>query len=187
MILCFFFLMYSKISCSVNAADWCHVSFCYFVFCMCSMLVVWDCVSSHCCFNPLLSSPSPALLPLHFSHGEQRHGEVRPRQRWPLVGAGGLLGRDPEQRSRHVPRHSLLQGTTDCRWRHRPAVSQRCCKDSHSVHFAVCLLQVMVDVDDKNEWKECIDIGGVRLPTGYFFGASAATGDLSGGFSGSLC
>lgn len=40
--------------------------------------------------------------------------------------------------------------------------------------------QVMVDVDDKNEWKECIDIGGVRLPTGYFFGASAATGDLSG-------
>lgn len=39
----------------------------------------------------------------------------------------------------------------------------------------------MVDVDDKNEWRECIDIGGVRLPTGYFFGASAATGDLSGG------
>lgn len=38
----------------------------------------------------------------------------------------------------------------------------------------------MVDVEDKNEWKECIDIGGVRLPTGYFFGASAATGDLSG-------
>ncbi|XP_042338708.1 vesicular integral-membrane protein VIP36-like [Plectropomus leopardus] len=37
----------------------------------------------------------------------------------------------------------------------------------------------MVDVDDKNEWRECIDIGGVRLPTGYFFGASAATGDLS--------
>lgn len=38
----------------------------------------------------------------------------------------------------------------------------------------------MIDVDDRNEWKECIDIGGVRLPTGYFFGASAATGDLSG-------
>lgn len=45
---------------------------------------------------------------------------------------------------------------------------------------SVCVLQVMVDVDDKNEWKECIDIGGVRLPTGYFFGSSAATGDLSG-------
>ena len=41
----------------------------------------------------------------------------------------------------------------------------------------------MEDVEDKNEWKECIDIGGVSLPTGYFFGASAATGDLSGRFS----
>lgn len=51
----------------------------------------------------------------------------------------------------------------------------------YQLNFAayVCV-QVMVDVDDKNEWKECIDIGGVRLPTGYFFGASAATGDLSG-------
>lgn len=48
-------------------------------------------------------------------------------------------------------------------------------------HILCSHLQVMVDVDDKNEWKSCIDIGGVRLPTGYFFGASAATGDLSGG------
>ncbi len=38
----------------------------------------------------------------------------------------------------------------------------------------------MVDVDDRNDWKECIDFGGVRLPIGYYFGASAATGDLSG-------
>lgn len=42
----------------------------------------------------------------------------------------------------------------------------------------------MVDVEGKNEWKECIDIGGVRLPTGYFFGSSAATGDLSGELAG---
>lgn len=41
-------------------------------------------------------------------------------------------------------------------------------------------LQVMTDVEDKNEWKNCIDIAGVQLPTGYFFGASAGTGDLSG-------
>ncbi|XP_061091428.1 transmembrane emp24 domain-containing protein 9-like [Conger conger] len=39
--------------------------------------------------------------------------------------------------------------------------------------------EVMVDVDDKNEWKECFDVSGVRLPTGYYFGASSATGDLS--------
>lgn len=40
--------------------------------------------------------------------------------------------------------------------------------------------QVMTDLEDKNEWKNCIDITGVRLPTGYYFGASAGTGDLSG-------
>lgn len=38
----------------------------------------------------------------------------------------------------------------------------------------------MTDLEDKNEWKNCIDITGVRLPTGYYFGASAGTGDLSG-------
>ena len=42
------------------------------------------------------------------------------------------------------------------------------------------LSQVMTDLEDKNEWKNCIDITGVRLPTGYYFGASAVTGDLSG-------
>jgi len=47
------------------------------------------------------------------------------------------------------------------------------------------VLQVMTDVEDKNEWKNCIDIAGVQLPTGYFFGASAGTGDLSG--EGRLC
>uniref|UniRef100_A0A669EC21 Lectin, mannose-binding 2 n=1 Tax=Oreochromis niloticus TaxID=8128 RepID=A0A669EC21_ORENI len=48
-----------------------------------------------------------------------------------------------------------------------------------AIRYSKGRLTVMVDVDDKNEWNECIDIGGVRLPTGYFFGASAATGDLS--------
>ncbi|XP_054648302.1 vesicular integral-membrane protein VIP36 isoform X2 [Dunckerocampus dactyliophorus] len=48
-----------------------------------------------------------------------------------------------------------------------------------AIRYSKSRLTVMLDVDDKNEWKECIDIGGVRLPTGYYFGASAATGDLS--------
>ncbi|XP_035496418.1 lectin, mannose-binding 2-like b isoform X1 [Scophthalmus maximus] len=39
--------------------------------------------------------------------------------------------------------------------------------------------KLMVDVDGKQEWKHCADITGLRLPTGYFFGASSATGDLS--------
>jgi len=40
-------------------------------------------------------------------------------------------------------------------------------------------LTVLVDVDNKNEWRECFDVGGVKLPTGLFFGLSAATGQLA--------
>ncbi|XP_073777549.1 vesicular integral-membrane protein VIP36 isoform X2 [Danio rerio] len=48
-----------------------------------------------------------------------------------------------------------------------------------AIRYSKGRLTIMVDVDDQNDWKECVDIGGVRLPTGYYFGASAATGDLS--------
>ena len=41
-------------------------------------------------------------------------------------------------------------------------------------------MQVSVDIDGENKWKPCFTVEGVRLPTGYYFGASAATGDLSG-------
>ncbi|KAK9974914.1 hypothetical protein ABG768_022979 [Culter alburnus] len=40
-------------------------------------------------------------------------------------------------------------------------------------------LTVMIDVDGKQEWKDCLDVPGVRLPQGYYFGVSSATGDLS--------
>lgn len=40
--------------------------------------------------------------------------------------------------------------------------------------------QLTVNGDGQQEWKECADIAGLRLPTGYFIGASSATGDLSG-------
>jgi len=39
-------------------------------------------------------------------------------------------------------------------------------------------LTVKVDVDDKRGWRPCFEVDGVHLPTGYFFGFSAATGDL---------
>lgn len=35
------------------------------------------------------------------------------------------------------------------------------------------------DIDNKAGWKPCLTVDGVRLPTGYFFGMSAETGDLS--------
>ncbi|XP_049459407.1 lectin, mannose-binding 2-like a isoform X1 [Epinephelus fuscoguttatus] len=40
-------------------------------------------------------------------------------------------------------------------------------------------LTVMIDIDGQHEWRDCLDIPGVRLPKGYYFGASAITGDLS--------
>jgi hypothetical protein len=36
-----------------------------------------------------------------------------------------------------------------------------------------------VDVENKQKWADCIDVKGVRLPTGYYFGISGATGELS--------
>ena len=35
------------------------------------------------------------------------------------------------------------------------------------------------DLDNKREWEQCLQVKDVILPTGYFFGASATTGDLS--------
>ncbi|XP_053856634.1 VIP36-like protein isoform X3 [Vidua macroura] len=39
--------------------------------------------------------------------------------------------------------------------------------------------QVLIDIDGKHEWRDCIDVPGVRLPRGYYFGTSSVTGDLS--------
>nr|CAG4648696.1 EOG090X07L3 [Polyphemus pediculus] len=40
-------------------------------------------------------------------------------------------------------------------------------------------LSVSMDVDNKAAWKPCFVVEGVRLPTKYYFGMSATTGDLS--------
>lgn len=40
--------------------------------------------------------------------------------------------------------------------------------------------QVSIDIEHKNLWKECFSIDNVRLPTGYYLGVTAATGQLSG-------
>nr|CAG4651043.1 EOG090X07L3 [Simocephalus serrulatus] len=40
-------------------------------------------------------------------------------------------------------------------------------------------LSVSTDIDNKAGWKPCFTVDGVRLPTGYYFGMSATTGDLS--------
>ncbi|KPJ21459.1 Vesicular integral-membrane protein VIP36 [Papilio machaon] len=38
---------------------------------------------------------------------------------------------------------------------------------------------VSTDLEGKNAWKECFKVENILLPTGYYFGASATTGDLS--------
>ena len=38
---------------------------------------------------------------------------------------------------------------------------------------------VTAQIDGSGEYKECFKVEGVRLPTGYFLGLSAATGELS--------
>ncbi|XP_008566130.1 PREDICTED: VIP36-like protein isoform X2 [Galeopterus variegatus] len=40
-------------------------------------------------------------------------------------------------------------------------------------------LTIMIDIDGKHEWRDCIEVPGVRLPRGYYFGTSSITGDLS--------
>lgn len=48
-----------------------------------------------------------------------------------------------------------------------------------AVRYQNYKLSVSTDIENKNAWKECFSVNNVRLPTRYYFGFSAATGDLS--------
>lgn len=52
--------------------------------------------------------------------------------------------------------------------------------DTHvSIKYHQEILTVMTDIENKGQWKLCFESKNVQLPTGYYFGASATTGDLS--------
>ncbi|XP_066998715.2 vesicular integral-membrane protein VIP36 [Anabrus simplex] len=52
--------------------------------------------------------------------------------------------------------------------------------DTHiAIRYERDVLTVSTDIENKAAWRECLSVKGVRLPTGYYFGISAATGDLS--------
>ncbi|XP_023029006.2 vesicular integral-membrane protein VIP36 [Leptinotarsa decemlineata] len=52
--------------------------------------------------------------------------------------------------------------------------------DTHiSIRYEKDVLTVSTDIENKAAWKECFQVQGVRLPTGYHIGISATTGDLS--------
>nr|CAB3263451.1 vesicular integral-membrane protein VIP36 [Phallusia mammillata] len=48
-----------------------------------------------------------------------------------------------------------------------------------SIRYVKQRLTIQIDVDNQGKWRECMDVSGVMLPSGYFFGVSAATGDLA--------
>ncbi|EFA10355.1 vesicular integral-membrane protein VIP36 [Tribolium castaneum] len=52
--------------------------------------------------------------------------------------------------------------------------------DTHiAIRYEKDVLTVSTDIENKAAWKECFQVKGVRLPTGYYLGVSATTGDLS--------
>ncbi|KRT81782.1 hypothetical protein AMK59_6089 [Oryctes borbonicus] len=52
--------------------------------------------------------------------------------------------------------------------------------DTHiSVKYERDTLTVSTDMENKAAWKECFKVTGVKLPTGYYFGLTSTTGDLS--------
>ncbi|UYV62757.1 LMAN2, partial [Cordylochernes scorpioides] len=52
--------------------------------------------------------------------------------------------------------------------------------DTHvAIRYEYDTISVSIDIDGKNSWKNCFQVNNVRLPTGYYFGATAATGDLT--------
>lgn len=48
-----------------------------------------------------------------------------------------------------------------------------------SIRYENDVLTVSTDFENHGEWKKCFEVHGVELPTGYYFGISATTGDLS--------
>lgn len=52
--------------------------------------------------------------------------------------------------------------------------------DTHvSIRYENDILSVSTDMENKGEWKNCFVVNEVDLPTAYFLGLSATTGDLS--------
>uniref|UniRef100_A0A8C4NBI0 Lectin, mannose binding 2 like n=1 Tax=Eptatretus burgeri TaxID=7764 RepID=A0A8C4NBI0_EPTBU len=58
-------------------------------------------------------------------------------------------------------------------------IAVRNVKHDTFISIKYAMQQITVDVEGRHYWKECVEIRNVQLPTGYHFGASATTGDLS--------
>ncbi|VDM32325.1 unnamed protein product [Hydatigera taeniaeformis] len=52
-------------------------------------------------------------------------------------------------------------------------------KTKTRIQYSKDTLSVAMDIDNQNKWTTCFEVSGVHLPTGYYLGVSAATGDLT--------
>ncbi len=52
-------------------------------------------------------------------------------------------------------------------------------QEYNQTFFKYFCYPVFTDFENKQAWKKCFSVSGVRLPTGYYFGMTAVTGDLS--------
>lgn len=48
-----------------------------------------------------------------------------------------------------------------------------------AIRYENDVLTVSTNFENDGKWKECFRVNGVLLPTNYYFGVSATTGDLS--------
>ncbi|XP_057596701.1 VIP36-like protein isoform X2 [Hippopotamus amphibius kiboko] len=111
-----------------------------------------------------------------------------------FVGLGVFVDTYPneeKQQERVFPYVSAMVNNGSLRYDHerdgRPTELGGCTAIVRNLHYDTFLviryvkrhLTIMMDIDGKHEWRDCIEVPGVRLPRGYYFGTSSITGDLS--------
>ncbi|XP_015998442.2 VIP36-like protein isoform X2 [Rousettus aegyptiacus] len=111
-----------------------------------------------------------------------------------FVGLGVFVDTYPneeKQQERVFPYISAMVNNGSLSYDHerdgRPTELGGCTAIVRNLHYDTFLviryvkrhLTIMMDIDGKHEWRDCIEVPGVRLPRGYYFGTSSITGDLS--------
>ncbi|KAM8941939.1 VIP36-like protein isoform 2-T2 [Lycaon pictus] len=111
-----------------------------------------------------------------------------------FVGLGVFVDTYPneeKQQERVFPYISAMVNNGSLSYDHerdgRPTELGGCTAIVRNLHYDTFLviryvkrhLTIMMDIDGKHEWRDCMEVPGVRLPRGYYFGTSSITGDLS--------
>ncbi|EAW71342.1 lectin, mannose-binding 2-like, isoform CRA_b, partial [Homo sapiens] len=107
-----------------------------------------------------------------------------------FVGLGVFVDTYPneeKQQERVFPYISAMVNNGSLSYDHerdgRPTELGGCTAIVRNLHYDTFLviryvkrhLTIMMDIDGKHEWRDCIEVPGVRLPRGYYFGTSSIT------------